>query len=195
MKRRTIPIVILSAAMLLCSCRPDKPEIMNSEELVSSPEVDTIITEYIGYDLEDLTSAWGEPDVIDCRYIWPVALEGETKFIEADIVDGKVEDIRCSKILFAVVTDVKDGAICFLGGTEGYTSDPAGLTICSDTDIYGNTAEPCRLDYYLIEYDGYLMETYPMQINTPYSLTYMGHVDEEEAEELEDIPGFLRDGV
>lgn len=125
-------------------------------------------------DEKSLIKKWGEPQRLNNRRIWSVPLTGETKFVSAWTDNGKVISINVSQILYVTVVSVENNvAYCTLGWDD-FSTDMNNLTFMPEKDIFGNDII-CKVgDEFIFQFDGMMMETYPLQLNPPYSATLAG---------------------
>ena len=71
-----------------------------------------------------------------------------------------------------------------LYGFNDYSTNCGDLAYMPTQDVFGNPLE-CEVgDAFVFQFDGIIMETYPAQLNLPYSATLMGQLPEEDVNEL-----------
>lgn len=156
------------------------------------PDVETVsmyseeeLLDFAGtVDAQTLLDNWGEPMVVGSENLWPVELDGETKYLVAYIEDGKVISLTYSKIMFINVVMIQNDITYCTFGWDNYSSDSGNLAFMPTQDIFGNEIT-CEVgDQIIFETDGMVAETYPAQLSYPYSARVMGHLSEEEVNEI-----------
>ncbi len=131
-------------------------------------------------DEQTLIKNWGEPLTADSQRLWPIELDGETKYLVAYVEDGKITSLYMSEILFINVVLDQGGVKYCTFGWDKYSTDPSSIAFMPIKDIFGNEIT-CEIgDQIIFEFDGRIMESYPAQIPPPYSYRIMGHLSEEE---------------
>lgn len=128
--------------------------------------------------------SWGEPEIVNGQRIWTAPLDGGCKYITVWIENGKVTSLAVSQSLFVTVVDSQETAVFGLVDYNNYTKDTSTMTFLPDYDFFGNKIHYEIGDLFYFEFDGMIMETYPAQINYPYSATLMGHLTDDEINEL-----------
>ena len=156
------------------------------------PDVETV-SRYSREELEDfaktvdeqsLVKNWGEPKVANNERLWPIELDGQTKYMVAYVEDGKIILLYMSEILFINVVLDQGGVKYCTFGWDKYSSDPSSIAFMPTKDIFGNEIS-CEVgDQIIFEFDGRIMETYPAQIPLPYSYRVMGHLTEDEVQAI-----------
>ncbi|MBR2751709.1 MAG: hypothetical protein IKG93_01625 [Clostridiales bacterium] len=157
------------------------------------PELDRILNYSVeqfddlasSVDEKDLIKAWGEPQALGSRRFWRISVEGETtKFVVAWVENGNVTSIHVSKPLFINVAAIENGVAYCVFGWNYYSTDAANLAFMPTQDCFGNEIA-CEVgDQFIFQFDGMIMESYPAQINAPYSAVRMGHLSDEEISEM-----------
>ncbi|HPM74889.1 MAG TPA: hypothetical protein PLA71_04115 [Saccharofermentans sp.] len=174
MKKMIVFIIsIMISLFILVSCKS-----------TTVPDVE-VVSQYTEEELQELASQineeslianWGEPQEVDNRRFWSVPLEGATEYLIAEVEDGNVISLTKSQYLY--VTVVEDG-YCLYGLNE-YSTDSGNLAVMPSQDVFGNAIESEKGDMFVFQFYGVIMETYPAQLNLPYSATLMGQLSEEE---------------
>lgn len=177
-------ILILSIVILsFIGCKKNSVPELESIPRYSEEELRQLAD---SVDEKALTKAWGEPQVLDNRRIWTVALSGETKYVVAWVDNGQVTSIHVSMILFVNVAAVRAGIAYCIFGWDDYSTDIGHLAFMPDQDCFGNEIQ-CEVgDQFVFEFDGMIMETYPAQLNPPYSAKLMGHLSEDVISQMSD---------
>ena len=135
-------------------------------------------------DEQTLMKNWGEPHIVNNERLWSVELTGETKYMVAYVENGKIISLTLSKTMFITVVRVEAGVTYCTYGWDDYSSDSSYLAFMPTQDIFGNAIN-CEVgDQILFETDGMVAETYPAQLAYPYSFRVMGHLSDEELQEL-----------
>lgn len=174
-------IMIVVLAFSLVSCKKEKiPDV----ETVSRYSSDELINFASTVDEQTLIDSWGEPLIANNERLWPIDLDGGTKYMAAYVENGKVISLNFSTTMFINVVLIKDGVIYCTFGRDNYSSDTTNLAFMPTQDIFGNEIS-CEVgDQILFETDGMVMETYPAQIPAPYSVRLMGHLSDEQMDEM-----------
>ena len=156
------------------------------------PDVETV-SRYSDEELRDfantadeqtLINSWGEPLNAGNERLWPIELEGETKYMVAYVEDGKIISMYESEMMFINVVLDNAGIKYCTYGWDNYSSDPSSIAFMPTEDVFGNEIT-CEVgDQILLETDGRVMETYPAQIPLPYAYKVMGHLSEDEVAEI-----------
>ena len=177
-------ILILTIVILSCvGCRKSTIPTLENISRCSEEELQQL-AEHV--DEKALTKAWGEPQVLDDRRIWTAELSGETKYVVAWIKNGQVISIHVSRILYINVVAVRAGITYCISGWDDYSTDIGKLTYMPAQDCFGNTIA-CEVgDQFIFEFDGMIMESYPAQLNPPYSAKLTGHLSEEAISRVSD---------
>ncbi len=170
-----ISISLLSA----CKSKTSEPVIPDTEIVLqySDEELQELVSTV---DEQKLIDAWGEPQVVDNRRFWPVPLTGATEYLVAYVENGTITALYKSYYLY--VTVVTDSHCLY--GWDTYSTNDGNLAFMPSQDIFGNAIEYLPGDMFVFQFDGMIMETYPAQLNPPYSATLMGQLSEEEVNEL-----------
>ena len=174
-------ILIVVMMFSLAACKKNKIPDVETVSKYSDEELRNLANTI---DEQTLIDNWGEPQIVNHERLWPVELDGGTKYMVAYIEDGKVISLYFSTTMFINVVLVKEGVTYCTFGWGNYTSDATNLAFMPNNDIFGN-AIVCQVgDQILFETDGRVMETYPAQIPLPYSVRLMGHLSDEEMAEM-----------
>lgn len=179
MKRFLLLILVLIITVSLFSACKSKTTIPIVE--IVSQYTDEELQEFAStVDEQELIDAWGEPQIVDSRRFWPVPLDGATEYLIANVDNGEITSLYKSYYLF--VTVVADGYCLY--GFNDYSTNCGDLAFMPTQDVFGNPIE-CEVgDAFVFQFDGIIMETYPAQLNLPYSATLMGQLPEEDVNEL-----------
>lgn len=174
-------IVMISTIFILSACKQDKiPDV----ETVSRYSSEELINFASTVDEQTLINSWGEPLTANNERLWPVDLTGGTKYMVAYVEAGKVISLNFSTTMFINVVMIKEGVTYCTFGRDYYSSDTTNLAFMPTQDVFGNGIS-CEVgDQILFETDGMVMETYPAQIPSPYSVRLMGHLSDEEMDEM-----------
>ena len=158
------------------------------------PDVETV-SRYSREELEDfaktvdeqtLIKNWGEPRIANNERLWPIELDGQTKYMVAYVEDGKIISMYESETMFINVVLDNAGIKYCTYGWDNYSTDPNSIAFMATKDIFGNEIA-CEVgDQIIFEFDGRIMETYPAQIPLPYSYRVMGHLSDEEVKAIAD---------
>lgn len=178
---KTISLLLLFAVIIsVTSCSKSIPDV----ETVSRYSLEELDNFAKNVDEQTLIKNWGEPKIANNERFWPVDLSGETKYVVAYVENGKIISIYKSEMLFInVVLDNAGIKYCTYGWND-YSSDPNSIAFMPAKDIFGNEIT-CEVgDQILLETDGRIMETYPAQIPLPYAYKVMGHLSDEEVQDI-----------
>ena len=161
-----------------------KGEDIPSLQEIASYTYDQLIDLSRKVDENMLKEAWGEPYISDFQRVWKYELDGDTGYVEADVLEGKVESLNHSVPMYAVVVKKQNGVTyCFLDWSD-YIIDKKKLCFMPEADLYGNAIE-CEVgDRVLLKCNGIVMESYPAQINLPYEAVPTGRVTEDELNKI-----------
>ena len=178
---KTISMVIIFAVILsVTACGKRIPDV-ETVSRYSQEELNNFATTV---DEKTLIRNWGKPETADNERLWPVYLSGETKYMVAYVEDGKITSLYMSETLFINVVMKEKGFTYCTFGRDDYSSDPYSVARFPVKDVFGNKIN-CEVgDQILIEFDGRIMETFPSHIPLPYSYKVMGHLSDEEVEEI-----------
>ncbi len=180
---KTISLVLVCAVILsVTACNKRIPDV----ETVSRYSLEELNDFAKTVDEQTLIKNWGEPKIANNERLWPLDLSGGTKYMVAYVEDGKIISMYKSETMFINVVLDNAGIKYCTYGWNNYSSDPNSIAFMPTKDIFGNEIT-CEVgDQILLETDGRVMETYPAQIPLPYSYTVMGHLSEEEVQEIAD---------
>lgn len=185
MKKMIAMVLCLVLALSSASCGAKK-----------IPSLEDIASEYVETDLnklaktatqKDLIKKWGEPQKVNNLRLWALPLCGGNRFVVATLENGNIITIGTSYTLFATVVKITDNVVTGFVGRERYSKDAGTLTFLPPADCFGNEIQYEPGDMYYFQFDGRIMETYPQQINPPYSAMRMGSLSNEELAELTDL--------
>lgn len=183
-KSVTVISLVLMATIAICSlsaCKNKKLPELESVLRYSDEELNRLAA---NIDEQTLIDNWGKPETVNARRIWRVPLDGGTKFIVAYVENGKVINLDTSFNLFVTVVAIDNGTAYCLTGWDDYSTDVSSLTFMPSRDIFGNEIT-CKVGaQFTFEFDGMIMETYPAQLNPPYSATLRGHLSDEDTKAL-----------
>lgn len=170
----------------------DNPQMVGTGDIPSLNALllaeDNYPQELNGKNIKDIIGAWGEPDsTYGVEQIWKIEDGEDTRFVAVAVSDDEVTSVCCSQPLY--VTICGDTSYAFYSYNED-DMKLAALIYCPKEDIFGNSFEPVRGDRYVFQSNGMIMETYPGQINLPYSFKKIGHLSEAEMEWWESASSF-----
>ena len=210
MRKRINRIIGLSCITVLCMCifascvkKPSPNEESSAAEEKSTQSGDNkasdipTLSEVTSYsddqminlskelDEDTLIKVWGEPFKTQYQRIWKIEQDGKTKYVEAFVMDGKVESLNNSVAMYAVVAKKHGGEIyCFLDWND-YIIDSGKLCHLPGSDVYGNSID-CEIgDRLLLQSNGIIIETYPGDIANPYEAIPQGKVSDEDMKRIE----------
>ena len=154
-----------------------------------------IVSQYSDVELRNLADSadektliedWGKPIIAGNERLWPVELDGQTKYIVAYVENGDVISVNVSKTIFITVVMEQNGVMYCTFGWDNYSSDGRNLAFIPNEDCFGNKIECTVGDQILFETDGMVAESYPAQLSKPYSVRIMGQLSGTEVQEIAD---------
>jgi len=184
MKKVISLIIALAIVMLFAGACSNKrlPDL----EAASRYSDDELIDLAKKVDEKALIKRWGEPIVVHNERLWPVELDGGTKYMVAYVENGGVISLNFSKTMFITVVEGENGVKYCLFGWNDYSTDAVNLAFMPSQDCFGNEISCEAGDLLLFETDGMVAETYPAHLANPYSVRTMGHLSDEELHALVD---------
>lgn len=201
---KRLAAVILTAVMLLSltGCAPKIPQLKDLFARYSGPMTEEQMKEegIYGLSVKDFQRNWGEEySFVDKRMHWTengkylrVVFEGD------DHQDLKAVEASVSATMYATVTEFVAGTVPLITPEEDQWERRSGDKIFFSMDwLSDEQAAQIKVGTELkIEYDGLLMESYPMQIHQPYSVEIVGfhEVEAKAAEEPETEPASTEGG-
>ena len=134
---------------------------------------------------KDLIKAWGKPQVTKYRRVWSAKKIGDTRYVVADVEDGKVASLCVSDPIYITVVCDENGTKWWLCDWDDFTTDINALVQMETEDGFGNEIT-CEVgDKIKAEYIGGLMESWPGQLaGSIYGYKTVGHISDLEVSNI-----------
>lgn len=195
----SILVCILTSACFLTD--PFNKKIsLSKEEILKMDE--SFIEDLNGTKRKDLRKSYGKPDIVTERNdVWKVDGSERTTYVSAHYDENdKVISMNHSYPMYVYVTESNAGEILGVFSFDGFSDNSNNVFIIPKTDFSGNPIDVNPGDFLYFEYDGHVMESFPMMIDPPYLVINKGkdYVIEEpeeldtasETEEPEELDNF-----
>lgn len=144
---------------------------------------------------QDLLDSWGTPiagDSLSYRLVWSC----NDKYLVAEFSSDDAEKIECLYVSFSqeLVYLFSNATVIYVSRRDGGVTDYDSCLMLPEqwfSQEMVSNLEPGSVIQ--IEFDGNIMETFPEQINEPFSFKVSGKVLDSEMETLEKQARYIRD--
>jgi len=184
MKKKLFFTLFLISALLLSACSDSKLPPVEQLSAYSEEALQSLVEQIKE---ADLVKAWGEPQTAGYLRLWPMVLDGENKYLVACVENDQVIDLFVSRPLFITVAESGERGDFGLVSFNGFEVEGINLCFLPSEDVFGNALSYRAGDLLLFESDGCIMETYPCQLSSPYSVTLQGQASQADMEKASQI--------